>query len=124
MSWHSHFRPFLFRYILTLSPIFPGLTPESARGGTPDYTYSEEELFSLKNILGLKCLICGKHHRPEKVDYVCPDHGDEGILDVIYDYDVIGRQISRDTLMNSNIRSIWRYLPLLPIHPDATLPPL
>ena len=69
-------------------------------------------------------MICGKHHRPEKVDYVCPDHGDEGVLDIIYDYDFIGRQINKDTLMNSNIHSIWRYLPLLPIHPDATLPPL
>ena len=78
----------------------------------------------MENVLGLKCLICGKLHGPEKVDYVCPDHGDEGILDVIYDYDIISRQISKDTLLGSDIRSIWRYQPLLPIHPDATLPPL
>jgi threonine synthase len=78
----------------------------------------------LENVLGLKCLICGKLRRPEKVDYVCPDHGDEGILDVIYDYDIISRQISKDTLLGSDIRSIWRYLPLLPIHPESMLPPL
>ena len=58
------------------------------------------------------------------VDYICPEHGDEGILDVQYDYDFIGRQISKEALLGSNDFSIWRYLPLLPIHPGATIPPL
>ncbi|MGD9080554.1 MAG: threonine synthase [Desulfobacterales bacterium] len=91
---------------------------------TRHLTTSTEELFLLKNILGLKCLICGKVHRPDKVDYVCPDHGDEGILDVTYDYDSISRQFDRESLLQSNDRSIWRYQPLLPIHSGATLPPL
>jgi threonine synthase len=30
-------------------------------------------------------LICGKQYRPDMVDYICPEHGDEGILDVQYD---------------------------------------
>ena len=55
----------------------------------------------MKNVLGLKCLICDKLHRPATVDYVCPDHGDEGILDVHYDYDFIGRQISKEVLSQS-----------------------
>ena len=33
----------------------------------------------MANILSLKCLICGKQYRPDEVDYVCPDHGDEGV---------------------------------------------
>jgi len=78
----------------------------------------------LENVLCLQCLICGKQYHPAKVDYICPEHGDEGILDVQYDYDFIGRQISKEALLGSNNLSIWRYLPLLPIHPDATLPPL
>jgi threonine synthase len=78
----------------------------------------------LENIRYLKCLICGKQYRPDEVDYICPDHGDEGILDVEYDYDLIGRQISKEALPQSGDFSIWRYLPLLPIHPDATIPPL
>ena len=78
----------------------------------------------MENILCLKCLICGKQYRPDEVDYVCPEHGDEGVLDVQYDYDVIGRQISKEALSDSRNFSIWRYLPLLPIHPDATIPPL
>jgi len=78
----------------------------------------------LENIRCLKCLICGRQYRPDEVDYICPEHGNEGILDVQYDYDFIGRQISKEALLGSNNFSIWRYLPLLPVHPDATLPPL
>jgi threonine synthase len=81
-------------------------------------------LKKLENILSLKCLICGEQYRSDEVDYVCPDHGDEGVLDVQYDYDFIGRQISRETLLNANDLTIWRYKPMLPIQPDAKVPPL
>ena len=78
----------------------------------------------MENIRCLKCLICGKQYRPDEVDYICPEHGDEGILDVQYDYDFIGRRMSKEALSESRNFSIWRYLPLLPIHPDAAIPPL
>jgi threonine synthase len=72
------------------------------------------------HVLGLKCTICGAEYGVDEVEYVCPKHGDEGILDVIYDYDLIARRISPDKLANNPIRSIWRYLPLLPVEPEAT----
>ncbi len=72
----------------------------------------------------LKCLICGQHYHPDEVDYVCPDHGDEGILDVEYDYVAIRETISRRTLAESNDMTIWRYKPLLPVAEDAIVPPL
>jgi threonine synthase len=75
-------------------------------------------------ILSLKCLICGKEYSPDQVDYVCPDHGDEGILDVQYDYDLIGRRISQGDLLHSTNYTIWRYKPLLPVRPDSPVPPL
>ena len=78
----------------------------------------------MENIRGLKCLICGKLYRPDEVDYICPQHGDEGILDVQYDYDFISRQFSKEALLNSSDLSIWRYKPLLPVDPEATVPPL
>jgi threonine synthase len=78
----------------------------------------------LENVLSLKCLVCGRHYRPDEVDYVCPDHGDEGILDVQYDYDVIQRQINREMLRRSAEFTIWRYKALLPVEADAGLPPL
>ncbi len=78
----------------------------------------------MKNILELKCLICEKRYYPDEVDYVCPDHGDEGVLDVIYDYDFISRRFSKESLLKSNDFSIWRYQPLLPVDPRVAVPPL
>ncbi len=78
----------------------------------------------MENILNLKCLICGRHYDPAEVDYVCPDHGDDGILDVQYDYDVIARQITKAGLRHSGEFAIWRYKALLPVDADAAVPPL
>jgi threonine synthase len=78
----------------------------------------------LENILCLKCLICGKRYRPGEIDYVCPEHDNEGILDVIYDYDFISRQFSKKILLESNDFSIWRYQPLLPVDPRIAVPNL
>lgn len=72
----------------------------------------------------LKCLICGKEYAPDEVEYVCPDHGNEGILDVVYDYDLIGQRISPESLAANDDDTIWRYKPLLPVEADAAVPPL
>ena len=78
----------------------------------------------MENILCLECLICGKRYRPDEVDYICPEHDSEGILDVIYDYEFIGRHISRKILLQSTDFSIWRYRPLLPVDPQIAVPRL
>lgn len=78
----------------------------------------------MKHVLYLKCLICGRAYTPDEVDYICPDHGREGILDVQYDYDYIVQHLSRETLTNHATFDIWRYKSLLPVEPDAAVPPL
>lgn len=78
----------------------------------------------MDHVLSLKCLVCGREYQPDQVDYVCPDHGNEGILDVQYDYDRIARRFSRDDLLHTADCTMWRYKPLLPVHPDAPVPPL
>jgi threonine synthase len=78
----------------------------------------------MDHVQSLKCLICGREYRPDEVDYVCPLHGDEGILDVQYDYALISRRISPRTLAENRDYIIWRYRPLLPIRPDSEVPPL
>jgi len=78
----------------------------------------------MDHLLHLKCLICGKSYSPDEIDYVCPDHGHEGILDAQYDYDLIASRISRGDLLRSTDFTIWRYKPLLPVKPDAAVPPL
>jgi threonine synthase len=74
----------------------------------------------MKIILGLKCTICGAQYEPGEVEYVCPKHGDDGILDVVYDYDRIAQQISPNQLAGDPTTSIWRYLPLLPVERGTT----
>lgn len=78
----------------------------------------------MEHVLNLKCLVCGKTYDATEYDYVCPDHGDDGILDVQYDYDLIGRRLSQGDLLHSTDFTIWRYKPLLPVKPDAPVPPL
>ncbi len=78
----------------------------------------------MKHVLGLKCTICGAEYGVDEVDYVCPKHGDEGILDVVYDYALIRNQLTNQptnqlTNQLTNHPSIWRYLPLLPVEPEG-----
>jgi len=73
----------------------------------------------MDHVLGLKCTICGAEYGVDEVEYVCPHHGDDGILDVVYDYDRIRRHFTPGQLAASDDRSIWRYLPLLPVNGEA-----
>jgi threonine synthase len=72
----------------------------------------------MNQVLALKCTICGEVYKTSEVDYVCPKHGDDGILDVVYDYDLIAEQIDPETLRRDPTSSIWRYMPFLPVDPD------
>lgn len=78
----------------------------------------------MKHVLGLKCVLCGREYGVDEVLYVCPHHGDEGILDVVYDYQEIARQIDPARLKASSNFTIWRYRPFLPVEPDSSIPPL
>lgn len=79
----------------------------------------------MKHVLGLRCLICDAKYAPSEVDYVCPRHGDEGILDVVYDYTAIARMTEpRELAGFGSGRGIWRYKPLLPVRPESPTPPL
>jgi len=78
----------------------------------------------MDHVLHLRSLISGRTFRPDEIDYVDPEFGPDGIVDVTYDYDVIKRHISRESLRQDENHSIWRYKPLLPVRPDAPTPPL
>ncbi len=78
----------------------------------------------LDHVAGLVCVICDKSYPASDNRYVCDDHGNEGILDVRYDYDLIGSRFSRDSLAEAAEPTMWRYRPLMPVAPDAVVPPL
>lgn len=71
----------------------------------------------MDQVLGLKCLVCGAEYGVDEALYVCPKHGDDGILDVQYNYGKIKGRISPQALSAGGPRSIWRYSPLLPVDP-------
>jgi threonine synthase len=59
------------------------------------------------------------------VEYFCPVCGsNDGILDVLYDYEAIARELNPCTLACNGNPSIWRYLPLLPVDETASFPHL
>ncbi len=79
----------------------------------------------MKHVTHLECLICGRKYPPGEVDYVCPRHGNQGILEVAYDYERIRHRVNRSGGLGSNMdRSMWRYKHLMPMDPDSPLPPL
>lgn len=73
-------------------------------------------------IIGLQCTVCGQVYSQSEVDYVCPKHGNDGNLDVLYDYERIAAHIKRDGLIDAI--GMWRYKALLPIDAAAVIPPL
>jgi threonine synthase len=76
----------------------------------------------VEHVTGLRCTLCGQVYKPDEVAYVCPRHGDEGNLDVLYDYEAIARQVKAEGLPARF--DMWRYKPLMPIAPEAPVPPL
>ena len=74
------------------------------------------------NVLGMKCVLCGAEYAMDEHPYVCPRHGSEGILDVVYDYEFIRKHLNKRSLERNANSSIWRYFPLLPIaDPECAL---
>lgn len=69
----------------------------------------------------LECMVCGRVFAPKEVDYVCPDHGDDGVLDVVYDYDELSQRIDRNRIA---LETMWSYRSLLPVPVEAEPPPL
>jgi len=78
----------------------------------------------MANVVALVCVICNKIYPPDHPDYVCPDHGNEGVLDVRYDYERIGKMLTTESLAADRDCTMWRYKPLMPVAADAFLPPL
>lgn len=68
----------------------------------------------MKQVLGHRCTLCGREYTdPEMM--TCPQCGEKGILDIIFDYDYIKTKLSRDKLAASRDNSMWRYKALLPV---------
>ena len=62
--------------------------------------------------------------KSKEVKYNCPKCGDEGILEIIYDYSKIKNDFNQESLKKNKEFSMWRYLPLLPVDDITKIGPL
>jgi threonine synthase len=74
-------------------------------------------------VIGLQCVHCGRIYNTTEAEYFCPACGyQDGILDVLYDYESIKGELTPHALTQSADYSMWRYLPLLPVEDAALIP--
>ena len=75
----------------------------------------------MKHVKCARCIRCGKEYEATPNVTTC-DCG--GILDIIYDYDYIKANFTKETLKNRQDPTMWRYRELLPVEETAEAPPL
>ncbi|HHU31443.1 MAG: threonine synthase [Zhaonellaceae bacterium] len=79
----------------------------------------------MKKVKHLQCIRCGKTYPADPGTYTCTECGAKaGILDVVYDYDYIAKNYSKEYFANNKEYSIWRYEPFLPTDPAGPKPKL
>jgi threonine synthase len=76
----------------------------------------------LQKVTGLRCVLCSAVYAHGEAEYTCPRCGIEGILDVEYNHELIGRTFDASALAANGDFSLWRYQALLPL-PDDVVPP-
>ena len=67
----------------------------------------------MKHVLGAKCVRCGKEWAAQPNTTTCPACG--GMLDIVYDYAAIAKEINHRIMANRREQSMWRYLEYLPV---------
>ena len=78
----------------------------------------------MSNVKNLRCLVCGREYNENEVMYTCPHCGNEGLLEVVYDYEKVKKEFDAFYLEHNTNYSMWRYLPLLPINNPTKIGPL
>ena len=75
----------------------------------------------MKNVICGRCVKCGKEYKaiPNLTNCECG-----GILDIIYDYDYIKKNLTKEKLAARDDRSMWRYRELLPVEETTPNTPL
>lgn len=69
----------------------------------------------MQHILGYRCTLCGAE-LPYTERMTCPHCGEKGILDIIFDYAYIKKNLlSRESLAACRDNSMWRYKALMPL---------
>ena len=73
----------------------------------------------MKRVYGYRCTLCGKEYPYGPELMTCPACGEKGILDILFDYDEVKKELNRDTLKSDRDNSMWRYKALMPLKGDG-----
>jgi len=73
----------------------------------------------MRQVLGLRCIVCRKEQGLAPACYVCPLCGSN--LEVVYDFRALRKTLTRRALARNQDRSLWRYQDALPVRPSAGL---
>jgi threonine synthase len=84
---------------------------------------NDEGRDKLDKIKHLRCSKCGKTFS-EEVMYHCDDCGTEGTLEVIYNLELISKELNTEYLKNNPRKDLWRYMPILPLESEEGIAPL
>lgn len=68
---------------------------------------------------GYHCTLCHKDISYAGDLLTCPDCGEKGILDIVFDYTEIKKILNRQTLAQDRTNSMWRYRALMPVNGDG-----
>ncbi len=69
----------------------------------------------MKRIYGYRCTLCGREYPfgPERM--TCPSCGEKGILDIVFNYAEVKKELNRESLQKDRDNSMWRYRALMPL---------
>lgn len=69
----------------------------------------------IPHVSSYQCTLCQKKFPYDAELLTCPDCGEKGILDILYDYDEIKKNVSRESLSQDHTNTMWRYKAFLPL---------
>lgn len=78
----------------------------------------------MARIKELRCVIGDCAYALDEVTYTCPQHGELGTFDILYDYEALRGELDRDALSAGGPSNCWRYQALLPVSGEGRAPPL
>lgn len=68
-----------------------------------------------KRVIGYRCTLCNAEFPFGPELMTCPHCGEKGILDIIYDYTQVKKELNRQSLSANKDNSMWRYRALMPL---------
>lgn len=71
----------------------------------------------MKYVTGYKCTLCNTFYDIKDNLMTCPNCGEKGILDIVYDYQSMKKEITKKYFKENKNFSMLRYTPLMSINP-------